>query len=137
MKGYQKKFLKKFLALPVIGTSFPKNDISKVLDYTNFSILVSYSRAQPIFTAVNIDGEKYKQSKRKKGDKWNYDMRVKEDEQLGDWFYKNTDSVFHRGHMVRRLDPCWGSLSIRKKAELDTFHFTNASPQHKSFNPKV
>jgi DNA/RNA endonuclease G (NUC1) len=37
--------------------------------------------------------------------------------------------MFHRGHLVRRLDPCWGSKSAALRAEADTFHFTDGAPQ--------
>ena len=39
---------------------------------------------------------------------------------------------FDRGHLVRRLDPTWGADA--KVAELDTFFFTNCTPQHAQFN---
>jgi endonuclease G len=42
--------------------------------------------------------------------------------------------IFHRGHMVRRLDPCWGSKAAALRAEADTFHFTNCTPQIGAFN---
>jgi endonuclease G len=36
---------------------------------------------------------------------------------------------------VRRLDPAWGdSDAIARAANDDTFHFTNATPQHHEFN---
>jgi endonuclease G len=35
---------------------------------------------------------------------------------------------------VRRVDPVWGKQSLAKRANDDTFHYTNCSPQHKNFN---
>jgi endonuclease G len=35
---------------------------------------------------------------------------------------------------VRRLDPAWGDEVLAKAANDDTFHFTNATPQHHEFN---
>ena len=40
-----------------------------------------------------------------------------------------------RGHVLRRLDTVWGDdFGDAKKANDDTFHWTNCSPQHKDFN---
>ena len=54
-------------------------------------------------------------------------------EQTDESVYKN--NPLDRGHLVRRLDPAWGTS--REEAKLcndDTFHFTNCSPQHEDFN---
>lgn len=45
-----------------------------------------------------------------------------------------TARMFQRGHLVRRLDPVWGSDDLALAAELDTFHFTNCTPQVGFFN---
>jgi endonuclease G, mitochondrial len=42
--------------------------------------------------------------------------------------------MFQRGHLVRRLDPAWGTKSQALLAEADTFHFTNCVPQVGFFN---
>jgi endonuclease G len=42
--------------------------------------------------------------------------------------------MFQRGHLVRRLDPAWGSRQQAQLAEADTFHFTNCVPQVGFFN---
>jgi endonuclease G len=45
------------------------------------------------------------------------------------------DNDLDRGHLVRRLDPAWGASDAEARAANDdTFHFTNASPQHREFN---
>jgi len=36
---------------------------------------------------------------------------------------------------VRRLDPMWGA--VWRQAAEDTFHFTNAAPQHKNLNQRT
>jgi endonuclease G, mitochondrial len=43
-------------------------------------------------------------------------------------------TLFQRGHLVRRLDPAWGSKEQARLAEADTFHFTNCAPQVGFFN---
>lgn len=42
--------------------------------------------------------------------------------------------MFQRGHLVRRLDPAWGTKNQALLAEADTFHFTNCTPQVGFFN---
>src|SRR5262245_28370973 len=44
---------------------------------------------------------------------------------------------FQRGHLVRRVDPSWGSAEESRRAVEDTFHFTNASPQTATFNNTI
>ena len=106
----------------------------KVLRYTHFSLALSKSRRLPIYTAVNIDGEQLRNIPRK-GDAWYFDPRVGKDFQAGNDIYARND--LDRGHMVRRLDPVWGSTSEAKRANDDTFHFANACPQHKDLNQRT
>lgn len=42
--------------------------------------------------------------------------------------------MFQRGHLVRRMDPAWGTDNQALVADADTFHFTNACPQVGFFN---
>ncbi|WP_309642800.1 DNA/RNA non-specific endonuclease [Phenylobacterium sp.] len=42
--------------------------------------------------------------------------------------------MFQRGHLVRRLDPAWGTDDQALSAEADSFHWTNCSPQVGFFN---
>lgn len=103
-----------------------------ILHYTNFSILMHQSRRLAIFTAVNIDGENSMSLKRSR-DVWSFDSRLDQDLQVGNEFYSR--SGFDRGHLVRRLDPVWGSKS--NEAEKDTFVFTNCTPQWPKFNQQM
>jgi endonuclease G len=72
-------------------------------------------------------------SEARKGDVWYLDPRVNKKYQCGPDLYTNNE--LDRGHLVRRLDPMWGD--IWKEAGEDTFHFTNAAPQHKNLNQKT
>lgn len=79
---------------------------------------------------------------------WSGDCRIDPREYAGADFYegqkvpgfpKPNDKdriarMFQRGHLVRRLDPCWGDDEIARMAEEDTFHWTNCSPQVGFFN---
>jgi endonuclease G len=103
-----------------------------VLKYHHYSVTVCRSRRLAFFTAVNIDGSLAKAPRREQ-DAWILDPRIGSDEQVPGGFYLNND--FDKGHLVRRLDPAWGDDDfIVKTANDDTFHYTNCSPQHKSFN---
>lgn len=99
------------------------------LKYTHFSVVMSKDRRLAYFTAVNIDGATLQQIPRKR-DVWYFDPRLDRDYQTGPELYANND--LDRGHLVRRLDPVWGDQAL--EAQEDTFHFTNASPQHKKLN---
>lgn len=121
------------IKLPKINSKYHKNYCE--LNYTHFSILYSKDRKQPICAAVNVDGENYFPFDRG-NDVWKHDQKVI-GYQIAEQFYPKTNQEFHKGHIVRRLDPCWGNETISKKAEEDTFHYTNASPQHRKFNPKI
>lgn len=110
-----------------------------VLPYHHFSSVISEKRRLPYFTAVNIDGSKYWHINRDEfDDSWHVDPRISSAYQLQNEYYKKwngVDNPLDRGHMVRRLDPCWGSTWEEVvAAHHDTFHYTNCAPQHSSFN---
>ena len=103
-----------------------------VLPYHHYSVVMNKERALAFFAAVNIDGNLSQRLKREP-DRWKLDPRIPEAEQTGEAVYARND--LDRGHLVRRLDPAWGtSQASAKAANDDTFHFTNCSPQHKDFN---
>lgn len=107
---------------------------TKVLNYRHFSVQYSRSRKVPILTAVNIDGEKSRKVKRG-DDQWFQDLRLPQEIQLGEKDYGR--NVIDRGHMVRREDPVWGSPDEAVQANFDTFHYTNAAPQHADLNQRA
>ena len=103
-----------------------------VLPYHHYSIVMNKERRLAFFTAVNIDGNIFYNIKRET-DRWIFDPRLDQDEQTGNDVYKN--NPLDRGHLVRRLDPAWGtSQALAKVANDDTFHYTNSTPQHHDFN---
>jgi len=140
-KGYEADFLgsgKRSVPLPELGAlaadAVPRTDgngagADPVLPYHHFSLVVSKARKIALFTAVNIDGSTEQRIKRDP-DRWSFDPRIPTDYQMGEAIY--VDNELDRGHLVRRLDPAWGSIA--KAANDDTFHFTNCSPQHADFN---
>jgi endonuclease G len=136
--GYDPDFLGQSVLLPGLPSRY-RRDLVRLLDrsgtelkYTHFSVLMSKSRKQAYFTAVNIDGSILKSEARGR-DVWYFDPRIHQKYQAGaDLYY---DNVLDRGHLVRRLDPMWGE--VWKQAGEDTFHFTNAAPQHKNLNQRT
>jgi len=111
-----------------LATSEPRY----VLPYHHFSVVLNRERRLAFFTAVNIDGASSVRVKRER-DRWTLDPRVPAEAQAGEEVYR--DNPLDRGHLVRRLDPAWGSSRADAKAcNDDTFHFTNCSPQHEDFN---
>jgi endonuclease G, mitochondrial len=103
-----------------------------LLPYHHFTVVMHKERRLAIFTAVNIDG-KLRQKPARLNDKWFFDPRLPQDEQTGAKVYEK--NPLDLGHLVRRLDPAWGSSAkTAKLANDDTFHFTNCTPQHKDFN---
>jgi endonuclease G, mitochondrial len=136
--GYDPNFLGQSVPLPSLPKS-RRRDLVRLLDrsgtelkYTHFSLLMSKSRKLAYFTAVNIDGSILK-SEARKGDVWYLDPRIDQKYQSGaELYFKNE---LDRGHLVRRLDPMWGD--VWREAGEETFHFTNAAPQHKNLNQKT
>lgn len=139
--GYDPKFLAGAIGSPVplpslTGTVLReslKADASSLpleLKYVHFSVVMNETKRFPVFTAVNIDGKPGEGSPGKRP-AWRNDPRAGGN-QAGKHLYLN--SAFDRGHMVRRLDPVWGTDEEKLSADLDTFHYTNAVPQVHDFN---
>lgn len=103
-----------------------------VLPYHHYSVVMNAERRLAFFTAVNIDGAQALRPRRER-DAWFFDPRIDRAAQAGNEVY--ADNPLDRGHLVRRLDPAWGSdETIARAANDDTFHFTNCAPQHLGFN---
>jgi endonuclease G len=139
--GYDTHFLGAAVPLPVLSEEQRRNAAKNsmvaagedptVLPYHHFSIVMNRRRQLAWYTAVNIDGAQSKKPERS-GDRWYFDPRIAESEQIGEELYARNE--LDRGHLVRRLDPAWGSPAQALRANNDTFHFTNCSPQHAQFN---
>lgn len=102
------------------------------LKYRHFSVWMTKSRKLPLVTAVNIDGNLSKRLGRI--DKWYIDGRLGDAFQVDNAAYAG--NPLDRGHMVRREDPVWGDLAAATEANRDTFHYTNAAPQHEALNQR-
>jgi endonuclease G, mitochondrial len=139
--GYDPDFLGVHVPLPVLTDEQRRNaaknadaeagDDPTVLPYTHFSVVMNRRRQLAYYTVVNIDGIQSVDLPRGRGsDRWYFDSRIAESEQIGEALYSR--NALDRGHLVRRLDPVWGP--DQQRANDDSFHFTNCSPQHERFN---
>ncbi len=104
------------------------------LAYRNFSVVMSSSRRLPMIAAANIDGARARPINRE-NITWTFDGRLDKEDQWGDEVYVH--DLVDRGHMVRRLDPVWGSWEDAAQANEDTFHFTNSCPQMAGVNRRT
>ncbi len=132
--GYDKSFLGIDLGLPTLGPSIKDKAAVRTdngdteLTYTNFSVVMNKERRQCFYAICNIDGSQLQNIPR--SGSWTIDGRIPRDQQLGNEAYSNND--IDKGHMVRRLDPCWGPQAQR--ANDDSFAYTNATLQHANLN---
>jgi endonuclease G len=154
--GYQDVFLGKGGKVPLPAlTAKGKQAVVKLkggsptIKYHKFSIVMHQTRRLALFTASNVDWRaserliKGKKPTRKQltglkdGDieLWVTDDRLEAEDQLPDAFFTKDGGAFDKGHLVRRDDVVWGpSFKDMQKANGDTYHTTNCSPQVASFN---
>ena len=138
--GYQSDFLGDGnLSIPLPGlNALQSGDVVRtrggksVLDYRHFSVVMSKRRRLAYFTAANVDGSSLRRPRRKG---FKIDPRIELDEQADNELYKH--NPLDRGHLIRRLDPCWGSSTEADQANRDSMFYTNIAPQHKDLNQKV
>ena len=139
--GYQADFIGKgalSVPMPVLNTlQVPKAARLKggemVLKYRHYSAVLNKERRLAFFTAVNVDGNDRRNPRRLP--KFELDPRLDEKVQTGELMYRDND--LDRGHLVRRLDPCWGDEDAAKQANRDSMFFPNIAPQHKNLNQKL
>jgi endonuclease G len=154
-RGYRETFLDEGLDVPIPSVR-SKSKVVKldnddhVIPYQNFSIVLDKKRRMALFTAANVDGRE--KSRRPDPDrvytrkslggfgendreKWLVDPRVPPQFQLPDNFYNKDRQAFDKGHLVRRDAVCFGrTYKTVERANGDTYHVTNCSPQVKDFN---
>lgn len=122
--GYDPTFLGVEVPMPTLA-GVP----TVLLPYTHFAVLFRPDRRLAAVSSVVIDGASVVEIERTR-DVWALDPRLPEREQTGEAVYAHND--LDRGHLTRRRDPCWGPYA--RRANADTFHFTNAAPQAAVFN---
>ncbi len=125
-------------------------DGDTVLHYQNFSLSMHAERRLALFTACNVTkapelkkpepGKDYTRRGlsglgENDQERWFIDPRLDETLQLPDIFFTKDRKAFDKGHIVRRDDVAWGrSYDELKRANGDSYHVTNCSPQVGDFN---
>jgi endonuclease G, mitochondrial len=151
--GFDLNFLGIKTPLPTVTNKTliaPMKDGGTIIPYEHFSVVLHKKRKLAIFTASNVDGNlKAKRPDPSKKytraaltgltdnqlERWVLDPRVDEDYQIPDAFYTKDNGAFDKGHVVRREDVCFGkSYAQVRRANGDTYHVTNCSPQRGNFN---
>ena len=121
-----------------------------VIPYQHFSLAMHKERRLSLFTACNVSGEAALREPdpnksytrralsglgRNDREKWFTDPRIPALHQLPDRFFTKDRASFDKGHLVRRDAVAWGlSYTELRRANGDTYHVTNCSPQVKGFN---
>jgi endonuclease G len=152
-RGYDPQFLG--VAVPMPEAAHPSvvakaKDGSSVLPYQNFSIVMHKERRLALLTASNVTADPSLKKPEpghdytRKGlsglgpkdqERWFPDPRLDAAFQLPDVFYTSDEGAFDKGHIVRREDAAWGpTYELLKRANGDTYHVTNCSPQVAGFN---
>ncbi|GGE20989.1 endonuclease [Polymorphobacter glacialis] len=141
--GYRPDFLGVAVPLPVIkprpvfGTPLPLTLPPLTgnpceLRYARYSVIMNARRRLAYLSAANVDFAAIT-APRSNSDKWARDGRIPAAMQVGNDYYLKND--YDKGHLTRRADAAWGAtLTEAVAANADTFHYTNAAPQHKFFN---
>lgn len=132
--GFNPKFLGEEFEIPfpkLIGETKENalND-GEIFDFNNFSIVMNKKTKFAIYSVCNIDENQA--IKIKRNDKWHFDQRIKEENQVGNEFYRN--NPWDRGHLTRRKDVCWGTEKQAKQANYDSFCFANICLQAHDLN---
>jgi endonuclease G len=133
--GYDKHFIGTDLPLPVAATAAVRNDLvgaggERLAHYTHFSLSMRKSRRIAAFVGWNIDGRITKPESKEAT--WQIDPRIPAQFQIDNTLYEGTK--LDRGHIAKREDLLWGGKGPAKRANDDSFCYTNATPQHEKFN---
>ncbi|MGB0661181.1 MAG: DNA/RNA non-specific endonuclease [Mangrovicoccus sp.] len=140
-EGYSPDFLGPVIDLPqpspvLLGDvlqppGMPDGEV--VVPYIHYSLMMSVSTKQALFSAANVDLKNYKSTPKGQGRKWFYDGRIGRDNQVTNYNYKGTK--WDRGHLTRRTAVTWGdSETDIVRASNDSCSYANSSMQHKNFN---
>jgi endonuclease G, mitochondrial len=134
-KGFAQDFLSFHIDLPVLGSTTKQNAFikngSEVVKYIHYSLALNKVRRFAFWVGWNIDGADIKKVSRK-GIPFAIDPAIPMEFQVGEEVYAG--NRLDRGHIARRADLLWGSLSEARKANKDSFFFTNIAPQMDDFN---
>lgn len=151
--GYDPRFLGLSVPLPTLrdaSVAARMHDGGVVVPYQNFSLVMHGARRLCLFTASNVDGshaakepdptQSYNRDAlgglgENDFERWFLDPRLPDNAQLPDRFFDKDRKAFDKGHLVRREEVCWGADYAQvRRANGDTYHVTNCTPQVAGFN---
>ena len=158
--GYDEDFLGRQVRMPRLidphEIAAPRLDTNRprfLLNYEHFSLVMHRHRRLAAFTAANVDASHARKRPEpnrdysRKGlgglgpndrEKWFEDPRIASEHQLPDRFFQRDRGSFDKGHLTMRAEVAWGhSYAELRRANGDTFHTTNCSPQIADFNRAV
>lgn len=143
--GYDRNFLGVNVPFPTMKSNTRFGGILKIprparptdkfeLRYHRFSVIMNKVRHLAYISACNVNFDPPSSVSRDEGTQsWRRDPRLDSNQQLGAPYYDDND--YDKGHLTRRDDAAWGSdKDDALAANWDTFHYTNAGPQHFLFN---
>lgn len=104
------------------------------LPYQHFSVCLSSQRRLARWVAWNIDQPTLRDgdSVSRSGLRFTADPRIPAADQTLEDVYRG--NRLDRGHLARRADLLWGDDDAARRANRDSFCFTNIAPQMDSFN---
>ncbi len=146
--GYDRHFLGAEVPLPAMKPAPRFGNLLRVprparpedvneLRYHHYSVLMNEKRRLAYVSACNVD---FNPGATITGDagggSWKLDSRLDSAQQMGPQFYDGGDSnPYDKGHLTRRDDAAWGrDKDEAVAANKDSYHYTNAAPQHRLFN---
>ena len=151
--GYDADFLGVKVAMPRLSSkalAAKMDDGEVAIPYEHFSVVMRKDRRLAFFTACNIDASQHAKKPEpgrdysRKGlsglgdndrEKWIAEPRLAAGSQLPDKFFEKDRQSFDKGHIVRREDVTFGDDYAQvRRANGDSFHVTNCSPQVAAFN---
>lgn len=101
------------------------------LPYEHFSVMLSSTRRLARQVAWTIDAATLQDLPRS-GLRFRADPRIPRELQVLDDVY--AANRLDRGHLARRADLLWGTPAEARRANSDSFYFTNITPQMDTFN---
>jgi endonuclease G len=117
---------------PMIEDDYaPTNAGESIRHYTHFSLAMSASKRFCRWVAWNVDGNGLQQLSRA-GIDFVLDFAYEAKYQVDDDLYAK--NPLDRGHIARRADLLWGTREEANQANVDSFFFTNITPQLDDFN---
>lgn len=144
--GYKDDFLPIRVPLPTVvqarSAELLKSGTSPLLlKYHHYSLVMNKTHRLQMWSAVNADYTPAKRRKTRKefgSETWVADPRIPGDVQIEDQDLYDPAKKFDRGHIVSRDDTAWGNTAQEEiYANSDSYHWTNATPQHEGFNRDV